>query len=117
MALTTSSNFNIENVTFSGIKQAARYDLQRISIYYLNEQNGRLDLHVEVPDVMSYGIQKNNFQNSSVDSYTLLLVMDNEATNKVFAQILDKFKEHLNIPAIKNSFAKREFSVEEMDTF
>ena len=117
MALTTSSNFNIENVTFSGIEQAARYDLQRISIYYLDEQNDRLDLHVEVPNVISYGIQTNNFKNSSVDSYTLPLVMDGEATNKLFAQILDKSKEHLNIPAIKKVFAKKEFSIEEMDTF
>ena len=92
MAVITISSFNIKNITFSGIKQEAHYDLQRISIYYLDEQNRQLNLYVEVPDVMGYGIQKNNFKNSSVDSYTLPLVMDDEVTNKVFVQIFEKCK-------------------------
>ena len=37
-------------------------------------------------------------------------------TNKAFSKILDKCKEHLNIIAIK-AFEKKEFSLEDMDTF
>ena len=66
---------------------------------------------------MSYGIQKNSFQNSSVDSYALPLVIVDETTKIVFTQILDKCKEHLNISAINNAFAMKEFFIEEMDTF
>ena len=82
MALITYSNYNIKNVTINGIKQAIHYDLQRISIYYVGEKNHQYDFQLEVPNVVSYGFQKNNFQYSSVNSYTLPLVIDNDRSNE-----------------------------------
>ena len=100
MAIVTSSNFNIENVMFSTNIKKCGYGVQRIPIKYQNQQSS---LYVVVPNVLSYGVQKNNFKNSSVDSYTLPLVMDDEATNDVFVQILQKRKEHLNKPEVKQA--------------
>ena len=67
--------------------------------------------------MLSYGVQKNNFKNSSVDSYFLPLVMDDETTNEVLEQILQKCKEHLNKPEVKQALKKRELSKEGMDIF
>ena len=62
MALITTSNFNIKNVVLRGRKRAARYDLQRISIYYLDKQNRHADLHIKMPNMMNFGNLKNGFQ-------------------------------------------------------
>ena len=106
MALIISSNFSIKNVVFSGRNQTAYYDPQRTILYYRDEQNRPADLCIEKPIMMSYGIQKHGFQNSSIGSYNLHLRMDNIWMNKAFLQILEKCKEHLNISTIK-TFVKK----------
>ena len=90
------------------------YGVQKIPIKYQNRQSS---LYVVVPNVLSYEVQKNNFRNSSVDSYTLPLVMDDEVTNDVLEQILQKCKEHLNKPEVKQALKKRDLYTEGMDIF
>ena len=70
MAIITSSNFNIENVMFSTDSKSFGYGVQKIPIRYRNKENRPSSLFVVVPNVLSYGVQKNSFKNSSVDSYT-----------------------------------------------
>ena len=66
---------------------------------------------------MCYGVQKNNFKNSPVDSYTLQLVIDDEATYEVLEQILQKCKAHLNKPEVKQALKKRDLYTEGIDIF
>ena len=117
MAIITSSNFNIENVMFGTDIKSFGYGVQKIPIRYRNKENRPSSLYVVVPNVLSYGVQKNNFKNSSIDSYTLPLVMDDEATNDVFEQILQKCKEHLNKPEVKQALKKRDLYTGGMDIF
>ena len=91
-----SSNFNNRNVMF----KACCSGVLKISIRYSIKENRQSNLYVVVPSVESYGVQKNNFENWPVDSYTLLFVMDDEATNEVLEQILQKCKAHLNKPEV-----------------
>ena len=117
MAIITSSNFNIENVMFCTDIKSFGYGIQKIRIRYRNKENRPSSLYVVVPNVQSYGVQKNNFKNSSVDSYTLPLVMDDEPTNDVLEQILQKCKEHLNKSEVKQALKNRDLYIEGMDIF
>ena len=91
------------------------YGVQKIPIRSRNKENRPSSLYVVVPNVQSYRVQKNNFKNSSVDFYTLPLVMVDEPTNDVFEQILQKCKEHLNKPEIKQALKKHDLYTEGMD--
>ena len=117
MAIVTSSNCNIENVVFGTDIKVCGYGVQKIPIRYRIKENQQNSLYVDVANVLSYGVQKNNFKNSSVDSYTLPLVMDDEETNDVLEQILQKCKEHLYKPEVKQALKKRDLYTESMDIF
>ena len=117
MAIVTSSNCKIENVVFGTDIKACGYGVQKIPIRYRIKENQQNSLYVDVSNVLSYGVQKNNFKNSSVDSYTLPLVMDDEATNDVLEQILQKCKERLNKPEVKQALKKCDLYTEGMDIF
>ena len=93
------------------------YSVQKIPIRYRIKENRQSSLYIVVSSVLSYEVQKNNCKSSSVDFYTLPLVMDDEATNDVLEQILQKCKEHLNKPEVKQALKKCDISIEGMDIF
>ena len=60
---------------------------------------------------------KEQFQKLVCRLLTLPLVMDDEATNDVLEQILQKCKEHLKKPEVKQALKKRDLYTEGMDIF
>jgi len=105
MSLNTKS-FDINKVVFEDAKHVANGNVKfdRIYIKYLHDDGTLGKLSFRLPELFSWGVQENKFDNKTVDSYTLPLVMYNqlngpteeeEETIAIFEAILDKIKTHL----------------------
>ena len=85
-------NFNIDNVIFEEVKKVTKGDIKyiRLVIKYQTAE-GKCDLCIATPELMSWGIQENRQKQNGdstaeqpADSYSLPLVMSDQATIDVF---------------------------------
>lgn len=128
MALTIEQ-FKVDNMIFEDIKKHSTGDLsyQRIPIKYL-ESGRSIDLCIATPELITYGIQENRQRTTAgygeksltdkpVESYSLPLIMSDNASISVFEAILKRCQEHLNDKSVKKALGKFNMTPEKMDIF
>lgn len=114
------TDFNADNIIFDEPKQYTGGDVvyHRIQIKYRNGDSV-VELCLATPELVTYGVQENKQkgEKSAVVSYSLPLIIDNELTEQVFEQVLNKCKQHLSEKTTKAQLKKWNLPHEKMDIF
>lgn len=126
----TPQTFNADNVIFEEVKEctAGAVKYFRVPIKYRYVDGPKADLCVATPELLTWGIQENRERkvdgkqtgdksDNPVQSFSLPLIMTDEATNSIFEQVLDKCKEHLKLPTTKKALGKYNMAPDTMDVF
>jgi Protein of unknown function (DUF2738) len=122
--------FDANNIVFEDVKKVSFGNIayQRIPIKYLGA-DGKCDLCLATPELMSWGVQENRQKAKPtapgeipvelpVDSYSLPLVVENQAVVDAFEEILTKCQEYLSLASTQTSVGRKLTAhAEEMDIF
>lgn len=118
------TDFNADNIVFDEPKQYTGGDhvYHRIQIKYRNGDS-LSELCLATPELVTYGVQENKQKDKQKTdavvsySYSLPLIIDDDLTEQVFEQILDKCKQHLGEKTTKAQLKKWQLPHEKMDIF